>query len=432
MSPPSIIPRPEPTPHGSGPLDGLARQVIFRLLGKVSRGSLTLLEKGSVFPFGEPAGRAALQATVTVHHPRFYRSLLLAGSRGLGEAYVAGWWSADDLTGVVRLLTLNLPLLEGSLGPWAGLAAPVYRVLQRPFRNTLAGSRANIAAHYDLGNDFYALFLDDTMTYSCGIFERQDSTLKEASLAKYDRICRKLDLNPGDHVLEIGSGWGGFAIHAAGRYGCRVTTTTISQAQYGLARERIAAAGLTDRVTLLLKDYRDLEGIYDKLVSIEMIEAVGYEYLDSFFRTCSELLKDDGLMCLQAITIADQVFDRYRRSYDFIRSHVFPGSCVTSVSAMTASLARATDLRLIHLEDLTPHYARTLKLWRERFSANLDKVRGLGYPESFIRLWEFYLCYCEGGFAERYIGDVQLVLAKPGNRRPAILPGSAPPGALLL
>jgi cyclopropane-fatty-acyl-phospholipid synthase len=222
-------------------------------------------------------------------------------------------------------------------------------------------------------------------------------------------------------VLEIGSGWGGFAIHAAGRYGCRVTTATISPAQFDLARERIAAAGLTERVTLLLRDYRHLEGAYDKLVSIEMIEAVGYEYLDTFFRACSERLRDDGLMCLQAITMADQVFDRYRRSYDFIRSHVFPGSCLTSLAAMTASLARVTDLRLIHLEDITSHYARTLRLWRERFFANLDKVQSMGYPESFIRLWEFYLCYCEGGFAERYLGDVQMVLAKPKNRRAPIL-----------
>jgi cyclopropane-fatty-acyl-phospholipid synthase len=265
------------------------------------------------------------------------------------------------------------------------------------------------------------------MTYSCAIFEAEDSTLTEASLAKYDRICQKLDLNPRDHVLEIGSGWGGFAIRAAGRYGCRVTTTTISRAQYDLARERIQAAGLADRVTLLLKDYRELEGTFDKLVSIEMIEAVGCEYIDTFFRVCSDRLKIDGLMCLQAITIADQVFERYRRSYDFIRSHVFPGSCLTSVAATAASLARSTDLRLIHLEDITPHYVTTLRLWRERFFANLDRVQALGYPESFIRLWEFYLCYCEGGFAERYIGDVQMVLAKPGYRG-ASLPSTALPG----
>jgi cyclopropane-fatty-acyl-phospholipid synthase len=428
MSNPSIIPRRAAMPPAESPLDGLARQVIFRLLGTLKHGSLTLWENGRAFRFGEPVDRATLRATVTVHHPRVYRSLLLAGSRGLGEAYVAGWWSADDLTRLIRLLTLNLQRLEGSLRSWLKLAAPFFDLLKRPFRNTLTGSRANIAAHYDLGNDFYALFLDETMTYSCGIFEKEDSTLEEASLAKYDRICRKLDLNPGDHVLEIGGGWGGFALHAAGRYGCRVTTTTISRAQYNLARERLAAAGLTDRVTLLLNDYRHLEGTFDKLVSIEMIEAVGYEYWDTFFRVCSERLRDAGLMCLQAITIADQVFDRYRRSYDFIRSHVFPGSCLTSISAMTASLARVTDLRLIHLEDITPHYVKTLRRWRERFFANLDRVRALGYPESFIRLWEFYLCYCEGGFAERYIGDVQLVLAKPGYRE-ACEPTIGLPGA---
>jgi cyclopropane-fatty-acyl-phospholipid synthase len=260
------------------------------------------------------------------------------------------------------------------------------------------------------------------MTYSCGIFETQKSTLKEAALAKYERICQKLGLNAGDHVLEIGSGWGGFAMHAAGRYGCRVTTTTISRAQYDLALERIKAAGLADRVTLLLKDYRHLRGTYDKLVSIEMIEAVGYEYFDTFFRLCSERLKDDGLMCLQAITIGDQVFDRYRRSYDFIRSHVFPGSCLTSLAAVSASVARVTDLRLVHLEDLTPHYVKTLQHWRERFLANLDQVRALGYSDTFIRMWEFYLCYCEGGFAERYIGDVQLVLSKPQCRISPTLP----------
>lgn len=303
MSTPTILPRLDSLPLTSGPWDRLARQVILRLLGRLTWGRLTLVDNGQVMSFGEPAQQAELRATVTVHHPRFYRSLLVSGSR------------------------------------------------------------ANIAAHYDLGNDFSALFLDETLTYSCGIFERADSTLKEASLAKYDRICRKLNLSPGDQVLEIGCGWGGFALHAAGRYGCRVTATTLSRAQYELARERIAAAGLGDRVTLLLKDYRQLEGTYDKLVSIEMIEAVGYEYWDTLFKVYSERLKEKGLMCLQAITMADQAFDRYRRSYDFIRSHVFPGSCLTSVAAMTASLARVTDLRLIHLEEITPHYVTTLRHW---------------------------------------------------------------------
>ena len=401
------------SPLPAGPLDRLARRVIFTLLKELSHGSLRLIEKGQTYTFGEPAAEAELAATVTIRHPGVYRFILFSGSRGLGEAYVAGWWQADDLTVFLRLLVRNLPRLERLFRSWTKLTGPFYDLVKWPLRNTLQGSRQNIYAHYDLGNDFYELFLDETMTYSCGIFEQEDSTLKEASLAKYDRICRKLNLREGDHVLEIGSGWGGFAIHAASHYGCRITTTTISPAQFTLAQERIQTAGLADRTEVLLEDYRHLQGSYDKLVSIEMIEAVGFEYLDDFFRVCSERLKEDGLMCLQAITIADQVFDRYRRSLDFIRSHVFPGSCLTSVAAMTASLARATDLRLFHLEDITPHYVKTLKLWRERFWDKVDQVRALGYPESFLRLWDFYLCYCEAGFAERYTGDVQMLLAKP-------------------
>ena len=401
------------SPLPAGPLDRLARRVIFTLLKELSHGSLRLIEKGQTYTFGEPAAEAELAATVTIRHPGVYRFILFSGSRGLGEAYVAGWWQADDLTVFLRLLVRNLPRLERLFRSWTKLTGPFYDLVKWPLRNTLQGSRQNIYAHYDLGNDFYELFLDETMTYSCGIFEQEDSTLKEASLAKYDRICRKLNLREGDHVLEIGSGWGGFAIHAASHYGCRITTTTISPAQFTLAQERIQTAGLADRIEVLLEDYRHLQGSYDKLVSIEMIEAVGFEYLDDFFRVCSERLEEDGLMCLQAITIADQVFDRYRRSLDFIRSHVFPGSCLTSVAAMTASLARATDLRLFHLEDITPHYVKTLKLWRERFWDKVDQVRALGYPESFLRLWDFYLCYCEAGFAERYTGDVQMLLAKP-------------------
>ena len=401
------------SPLPAGPLDRLARRVIFTLLKELSHGSLRLIEKGQTYTFGEPAAEAELAATVTIRHPGVSRFILFSGSRGLGEAYVASWWQADDLTVFLRLLVRNLPRLERLFRSWTKLTGPFYDLVKWPLRNTLQGSRQNIYAHYDLGNDFYELFLDETMTYSCGIFEQEDSTLKEASLAKYDRICRKLNLREGDHVLEIGSGWGGFAIHAASHYGCRVTTTTISPAQFTLAQERIQTAGLADRIEVLLEDYRHLQGSYDKLVSIEMIEAVGFEYLDDFFRVCSERLKEDGLMCLQAITIADQVFDRYRRSLDFIRSHVFPGSCLTSVAAMTASLARATDLRLFHLEDITPHYVKTLKLWRERFWDKVDQVRALGYPESFLRLWDFYLCYCEAGFAERYTGDVQMLLAKP-------------------
>ncbi|UCD78857.1 MAG: class I SAM-dependent methyltransferase, partial [Desulfobacterales bacterium] len=288
-----------------------------------------------------------------------------------------------------------------------------YKLYHYVRKNTKAGSRKNIMAHYDLGNDFYALFLDETMTYSCGIFANESSTLREASAAKYDRICRKLQLAAGDRVLEIGTGWGGFALHAARNYGVQVTTTTISEEQHRFGQNRIKDAGLEERVTILKKDYRDLGGTFDKLVSIEMIEAVGHQYLTAFFRTCSRLLKDDGMMALQAITIGDQIFNRHKRSVDFIKRYIFPGSCIPSIAAIGSAVARATDLRLVHLEDITPHYARTLREWRRRFFANIDKVRALGFSDTFIRMWEYYLCYCEGGFSERYIGDVQMIFVKP-------------------
>ena len=260
------------------------------------------------------------------------------------------------------------------------------------------------------------------MMYSSAVFEQPGMTLEQASIAKLDRICRKLALHAGDHVVEIGTGWGGFALHAARHYGCRVTTTTISRAQYELAVARVAAAGLSDKITVLLKDYRELEGKFDKLVSIEMIEAVGHQYYEEYFRTCARLLEPDGMALIQAITIADQRYEAARRSVDFIQRYIFPGSCIPSVTALLASITRASDLRLFHLEDIGPHYARTLAAWRHAFMRNLDQVRALGYPEEFIRMWEFYLCYCEGGFEERVLGDAQLLLVKPGNRRSAIVP----------
>jgi cyclopropane-fatty-acyl-phospholipid synthase len=316
----------------------------------------------------------------------------------------------------MRILLQNRGVLDGMEGGMARITAPVQKALHWTARNTHAGSRRNIAAHYDLGNEFFRLFLDPTLMYSSAVFERADMTLEEASLAKLDRICRKLDLQPADHVLEIGTGWGGFALHAARHYGCRVTTTTISRRQYELARERIAAAGLGDRITLLLEDYRNLGGRYDKLVSIEMIEAVGHHYYDAYFRKCGELLKPEGMMLLQAITIADQRYDAARKSVDFIQRHIFPGSCIPSVTVMSEAVARVTDMKLFHLEDIGPHYATTLRRWRENLFANIDQVRSLGYPEEFIRMWDFYFCYCEGGFLERAIGDVQMLLVKPGAR----------------
>jgi len=402
--------------------DQLAKNLFFSLLRGLRRGELTIIDGSVRRIFGEKSGQFPLEATITVHHPRFYSSVVFGGSIGASEAFMAGQWSTDDLTTVVRITILNREVFEGMEKGLARLTAPLHMFVHLLRGNTRKGSRLNIAAHYDLGNDFYKLFLDETLTYSCGIFERQDSTLKEASIAKYGRICQKLNLSSKDHVVEIGSGWGGFAIYAAQNYGCRITTTTISQAQYNLAKELIDKAGVGHNVELLLEDYRDLGGKYDKLVSIEMIEAVGHQYLDTFFRTCSKLLKEDGIMLLQAITITDQVFHQHKRSVDFIKRYIFPGSCIPSITAISSSLARASDLKLFHLEDITPHYARTLRTWRQRFFANIDKVRGLGYPETFIRMWEYYLCYCEGGFTERYLGDVQMLLTKPLCRRPPILP----------
>ena len=397
-------------------LDRLTRRAILVLLKKLVHGQITLVENSRCYYFGEKSERFPLQAVITVHHPQLYTRLFFGGSIGAAEAFMEGLWSADDLTVVMRILALNQKAFDDMEKGLVRLTAPVYKFYHYVRKNTKVGSRKNILAHYDLGNDFYALFLDETMTYSCGIFEMENSTLKEASEAKYDRICRKLQLAPGDRVVEIGTGWGGFAMHAARNYGVHVTTTTISDEQYQFAQNRIKSSGLEDRITLLKKDYRDLGGKFDKLVSIEMIEAVGHQYLTTFFRTCSRLLKDDGLMALQAITIGDQIFDRHKRSVDFIKRYIFPGSCIPSLTAISNAIAGATDLRLVHLEEITPHYARTLREWRRRFFANIAKVRALGFSETFVRMWEYYLCYCEGGFAERYIGDVQMIFAKPIHR----------------
>ncbi|MDZ7617599.1 MAG: cyclopropane-fatty-acyl-phospholipid synthase family protein, partial [Patescibacteria group bacterium] len=341
---------------------------------------------------------------------------------GAAEAFIRGYWTCDNLVELVRIFCRNAAVSAGMEGGPVRLLSPVARLGHWLRRNTTAGSRRNIAAHYDLGNEFFALFLDQTLAYSCAIFSRPDSTLHEASVAKFDRICRKLALKPEDHLLEIGTGWGGFALHAASNYRCRITTTTISQKQYDYTRRLVASAGLGDRVTVLLKDYRDLTGTYDKLVSIEMIEAVGHQFFGTYFRACSKLLKRDGLMLVQAITIPDQRYDAYRRGVDFIQRYIFPGGCLPSVGAICDSVGRATDMRLVHFEDLTPHYAETLALWRQRFVANHDGVRALGFSDEFMRTWEYYFCYCEGAFRERAIGSAQLLLAKPACRREPILP----------
>jgi cyclopropane-fatty-acyl-phospholipid synthase len=393
-------------------IDRVARRLVWRRLESLDEGRLTIDDGGECREFGR-SGSGALAAKIEVRDPRFYRQLVLGGSLGAAEAYIRGYWTCDDLVSLVRLFSRNVTVANDlERGP-ARVLSPLARIAHGWRRNTPSGSRRNIAAHYDLGNEFFSLFLDETMAYSCAIFPQAASTLHEASVAKFDRVCRKLGLTADDHVLEIGSGWGGFAVHAAGHYGCRVTTTTISRKQYEYTRQRIQTAGLADRVTVLCEDYRVLQGSFDKLVSIEMIEAVGYQYFDTYFRICSERLKPHGMMLLQAIVIPDQRYDAYRRSADFIQRYIFPGGCLPSPGAICRSLGRATDLQVFHLEDITAHYAETLAHWRQRFRANLERVRRLGFSEEFNRTWDFYFCYCEGGFRERMIGEVQMLLTKP-------------------
>jgi cyclopropane-fatty-acyl-phospholipid synthase len=373
-----------------------------------------LLENDEVFHFGPED--ATLVATVVVHNWCAYRMVLFGGTVGAGEAYMRGFWSCNELPALIGLIVDSREVHFGLESGMARLTRPFHSLLHFSRKNTKWGSRRNIAEHYDLGNDFFRLFLDRSLAYSCGFFEHDGVSMYDASVAKFDRICSKLDIDSSDHVVEIGTGWGGFALHAASKYGCRVTTTTISAEQYKLARERVRLAGLSDRVEIVTKDYRELDGIYDKLVSIEMIEAVGHQYLGGFFAKCSELLRPAGRMLLQAITIADQEYPRHLNEVDFIKRYIFPGSCIPSVTALLESMAGASDLRLFGLEDITKHYVTTLQRWREAFHTNREAVLQLGLSERFLRMWDFYLAYCEGGFAERFLGDVQMVLVKPGWR----------------
>ncbi len=393
--------------------DRLARRAVLARLGGLASAELHLIEDEGSHVFGRDDD---LRAHVVVRDPRFWKALLFGGSIGGAEAYMDGWWDTEDLVSVVRVLARNEAALSGLEGGVARLRRPLEAVRHRLRRNSREGSRQNIAAHYDLGNDFFSLFLDPTMTYSSGVFERAEATLEEASHAKYDRLARALRLGPSDHVLEIGTGWGGFAIRAAQTRGCRVTTTTISREQHDAARERIDRAGLGDRITLLFEDYRDLRGRFDKLVSIEMIEAVGMEHLGTFFRTCSDRLAPNGAMGIQAITNREQDWEAAARRVDFIKRYVFPGGQLVSLTGVCEALARETDLRITRFEDITPHYAETLKRWRLQMNRNLEAMRGLGLPDRFLRLWHFYLCYCEGGFRERVIGAGQILFEKPACR----------------
>jgi cyclopropane-fatty-acyl-phospholipid synthase len=386
----------------------LWRLVAELLLRQIRVGSLTIVENGRrrVFGSGPPT------ATIDVHSAGFWR-MLMRGSRGLAESFSQGVWDSPDLVAVIRLAARNAVLIDRVRALTAPIWAPPQRLRALLQRRTRQRSRRDIAAHYDLGNELFARMLDPTMMYSCALFERDGMTLEQASIAKLERVCERLELGPEDRVLEIGTGWGGFAIHAAGTRGCHVTTTTISREQHDYAVERIRRAGLSDRVTVLMRDYRDLRGQYDKLVSIEMIEAVGWQHIGRFFAKCSELLTAHGAMLLQAITIDDRAYEVEKASRSFIKEYIFPGGCLPSMEVISRHVARRTDLQAVGLEDITDSYVETLRRWRANFAAHAPELAELGYDESFQRLWTLYLAYCEGGFAERRICDVQLLLAKP-------------------
>ncbi len=398
----------------------LSERIFVQTLSALRHGHLQVrFPDGYVRSFGDPA--SPVRANIHVVREDFYRKVMLYADIGFGEAYVDGDWDTDHLTNLLKLMLLNvedLPL-SGTKRRFSkvNLLKVVNRVAHRWRSNSLRGSRANIAEHYDLNNDFFALWLDPTMAYSSARFARPEMTLEEAQVEKFDRLCRKLRLQPGDRVLEIGTGWGGFAMHAARTYGVQVTTVTISKEQYAYARERVAREGLSDRVDVRLQDYRTITGTYDKLVSIEMLEAVGHEYLETYFAKCQEVLTKDGLMAFQVITSPDSRYDAFRKGVDWIQKHIFPGSLLPSIGAMTAAVRKSGPMHLFDLEDLGLDYARTLSAWRAQFNARADEVRALGFDVRFMRKWNYYLSYCEAGFAMRNISVVQMVFTGPNNAR---------------
>ena len=381
----------------------VARELFLRLMRKIKVGTLTVHDGDQVFQFGNDTRPESPHADVTIHHHRTYRRVLTGGTIASGEAFIDGDWSSENPTEVTRLFSANMETMESMYDSqhwWMKLALKVAHFANR---NTLSGSKKNISAHYDLGNEFFQL-------------PTAEANLAVAAEHKLELICKQLELQESDHLIEIGTGWGGMAIYAAQHYGCRVTTTTISKEQYDYASKAVAQAGLEDRITLLCDDYRDLTGQFDKLVSIEMIEAVGHEFYESYFSTCSRLLKSNGKMVIQAITIPDQRYDHARQSVDFIKRYIFPGGCLPSIGVITDNLARHTDLHIVSMNDITQDYARTLEAWHHVFLEQLDKVMEMGFDERFIRMWRFYLSYCEGGFRERIIGTFQISMAKPGYR----------------
>ncbi len=397
--------------------DRLARGLLLKRLETIHDGQIVVRADGKQFHLGEAS---ELSATIEVHDSRFFGDVILGGALSVAESYLRGDWDCDQLTSLFRIFVRNMDATTRLGGGVARLTNVAHQLYHWWHSNSPQGSRKNIGAHYDLGNDFFRLWLDETMTYSSGVFPTSAASLAEASIEKIDRLCRKLELCADDHLLEIGTGWGALAIHAAENYGCQVTTTTISTEQYEFARRRIDEAGLNHRITLLAEDYRSLRGQYDKLVSVEMIEAVGHRHLKDYFRQCSSLLRPDGTLVIQAIVLPERGYSTYLQNVDFIQRYIFPGGCLPSLGSMLEAAGQATDLRFVHAEDFAPHYAKTLNCWRKSFLLRLDEVRELGYSEQFVRMWDYYLCYCEAVFEERYGGVIQVQFDKPRYRRDPI------------
>lgn len=391
-------------------INALAKKTLFSQLARLTYGQLQIEEDGRHYKFGLGS---QIKAMITVHHPSFYSDILFGGSIGSSESFIRGAWDTKDLTKVIQLMAVNNQIMDQVEGPFKKILSPFLRFAHFLNRNTQEGSKKNISRHYDLSNKFFSLFLDSTMMYSSAIYRNDSMSLEDASKNKLDIICNKLKLKKTDRVVEIGSGWGGFSIYAAKKYGCHVTTTTISKEQYRYVKEQIKLLGMQKNITVLLKDYRDLKGQFDKLVSIEMIEAVGHQYYNQYFSVISKLLKNDGEALIQAITITDQRYDEAIQSVDFIQKYIFPGSCIPSLTAIQKSLTGATDLVINNVEDIGIHYAKTLKDWREKFIKNEDQIMALGFDKRFMRMWLFYLCYCEGGFIERSISDLHIHISKP-------------------
>ncbi|NYF78617.1 SAM-dependent methyltransferase [Granulicella arctica] len=390
----------------------IAQRMFYRAMQSISDCCLEIRHGGESRIFGDPAH--PLRAEMHIHASRFFSRALFGGEIAIGEAFMDGDWSSPDLVALVRAGVRNMRQVD-TANPLLTVATRTMNWLRhRNNNNTETGSKKNIAYHYDLGNDFYRLFLDESMAYSCAYHATAETSLEDAQRAKFDLICRKLDLKPSDHLLEIGTGWGGFAAYAATHYGCRITTTTISAQQHAVAEQRFTElAKSNSKITLLFEDYRKLTGAFDKIVSIEMFEAVGFKHYDEFFAACNRLLKPQGMMLLQTITMNERSFKGYLRQSDWIKKYIFPGAELASVAGILQSTARVGTLQMAHLEEIGEHYAVTLRCWRQRFLAKLADARAMGFEERFLRMWEYYLAYCEGGFLEHYIGDVQILMIKP-------------------